>query len=175
VAAVGCLGARVLTVSITPTSSEQGVFATHLRLDSLLFGVLLSYLWHVRGLRSSALLRRWRFAILLVGIALVTPVFVWPVERHPWIPTYGLTLVYIGCGVILLAMLSMRIPERRPVGAVAALGAYSYSIYLWHLAVKHWIVAQLVHLPVQSWFIYACVYFGGAVVVGGGMARLIEY
>src|SRR5262249_26301156 len=100
---------------------------------------------------------------------------VWPVERHPWIPTYGLTLVYIGCGVILLAMLSMRIPERRPVGAVAALGAYSYSIYLWHLAVKHWIVAQLVHLPVQSWFIYACVYFGGAVVVGVGMARLIEY
>jgi len=176
VVAVACLVLRVMTVSVTPTSQDQGVFPTHLRVDSLLFGVLLSYLWHVRGLRNSPLLRRWRFALVAAGIALITPMFIWPIYARAWIPTYGLTLVYLGCGLLLLGVLNMQLDGSRTVALLAAIGAYSYSIYLWHLAVKQWVVGQLwAHVPTENWFFYSFVYFAGAIVLGVAMARLIEY
>ena len=59
---------------------------------------------------------------------------------------------------------------------LAAIGAYSYSIYLWHLPVRFWLVAELEqHTGIQNWVFYALVYYGGSIAVGIAFAKLIEY
>ena len=176
VIATACLVARLVTAWAEPFNYRVNIFPTHLRIDALFFGVLLSYLWNYRGLRENALLRRYRIAIGVAGVLLLAPAFVWQTETHPWIYTVGLTMFYLGSGLLLLSALSFEMRKRRVVTAVAALGAYSYSIYLWHLAIWAWLVPWLAfHVGTTSWFFVAGVYYVGAIVLGVLLAKLVEY
>ena len=53
---------------------------------------------------------------------------------------------------------------------------YSYSIYLWHLAVKKWVVPAIVHTlgwP-EGGIVALFVYMTASLLAGMTMARLIE-
>jgi peptidoglycan/LPS O-acetylase OafA/YrhL len=143
---------------------------THLRIDSLMFGVLLSYYWHLGELRSHA--RRLRVALIVVGISLLAPAFLFPLGLTSWIPTIGFTGLYLGSGSLLLGLLSMELPSTRFVRALAAVGTYSYSIYLWHWVIRFLAITFVVESA--GWFVYAMTYLGGALAVGILSAQLIE-
>lgn len=175
--AIGCLYGRILIGDARPYNNYTHLFGTHLRLDSLLFGVVLSYGWHFHGLDRSARLIRAVPLLYALGAILVVPAFLFPLETTPWLSSYGLTFLYMGCGALLLAMLHTPMQGSRATRVVAAIGACSYSIYLWHLAVAFWLIPAVEHMVGGQlpWMVYALTYLTGANVVGVLAAKVIEY
>jgi peptidoglycan/LPS O-acetylase OafA/YrhL len=119
------------------------LYPTHLRIDSLFFGVFLGYLhhFHAPAMRQFMAGRRSRIVLLLVSALLVSTCGVFAVDS-PIMLSFGLTALYIGFGGILMLTLYSDPRENRSppkwfgkyrVGdLVAFIGMYSYSIYLWH-------------------------------------------
>lgn len=177
VIALGCLTLRAVTAWAFPYSSTLHLFGTHMRLDSLFFGVLLSYGWQYRDWATNPRMRQSRTLLLLAGMTSLIPAFVFPIEANRLMTVFGLTLFYLGSGGILLGMLYSDMPDSRLVGAIAGIGAFSYSIYLWHMPVQTWgipMVERLLGYPL-SWPSYALVYLLGAIGVGIAAAHVVEY
>jgi peptidoglycan/LPS O-acetylase OafA/YrhL len=144
------------------------LFPTHTRLDALAFGVLLSVVWHFAPVRI-AVVRRWRWALVPVGLLLTLPCYLLSNE-HPLVLTLGLTLNFLGYGLVLAAALTLPRLLPRPLGpALAYVGFYSYSIYLWHLPFLAVVRNTLPEGPAA-----AAVFYVGSIVAGVVMARLVE-
>ncbi|HSU69689.1 MAG TPA: acyltransferase, partial [Tepidisphaeraceae bacterium] len=134
----GCLGLRLANPNHS-FSFETHLTPTHLRLDSLGFGVLLAYGHQFRpGVFSWV--PRYRIPLLVVGIALLSPMLAIDIERR-FVWTIGFTLTYLGYGCILIACLGAEHDvvggalRSRTARLIAFVGFYSYSIYLWHVVV----------------------------------------
>ena len=76
-----------------PFSMSTHMFATHIRMDSLFFGVLLSYCWHFKGLATHTWLARRSTLLFGIGVSLLLPAFLFQ-QRTMWIPVAGLTLFF---------------------------------------------------------------------------------
>jgi peptidoglycan/LPS O-acetylase OafA/YrhL len=117
-------------------------YASHLRLDGLLFGVMLSYLYHFEHGRTRHFCERWRAVLIPLGLLVVVVVAPWPsieqVSLYPsnsfWVGTIGFTLLYLGWGAVLMGAIALPAGAwSNPVARIGAwIGLYSYSIYLWH-------------------------------------------
>jgi peptidoglycan/LPS O-acetylase OafA/YrhL len=170
-----CLSLRVANLWIDPVYSHQRyLFPTHIRIDSLLLGVLLSWLWHERNLEAR-LARVPAWLLVAGGCVCLAPPFFLPVEQHTWISIIGLNLLAAGAGLLVLA--SMRLPRSsHPALRFAGeLGAASYSIYLWHLPVAVWGWSWLQQLTGSRDFgLYLTCYLGGSLAFGWFMNRLLE-
>lgn len=133
--AASAFAGRVLTWATAPAGADvlwTLAYPTHLRVDSLLCGVLLAWVSRFRPGAWQTLQRRPAICAS-VGLALVLPVGLGG-SAAPWVNVAGLTSLYLGYGLILIATLS--VPLDAPgvaMRGVAAIGVYSYSIYLWHL------------------------------------------
>lgn len=179
-AASALLVFRIVTVWQVPYSDQTHLFPTHLRFDSLLFGVLLSYWHHYHPERLAAVAVRWHRWLAAGGIALVLP-SVWIPLEHPFMHTVGLTLLYVGFGMILLAVLywpSSGASRLDPLwAAVARVGVYSYSIYLWHIPMREGVLITARMVTGGDALSYSeglVIYVVGSVLLGIGMARLVE-
>ncbi len=139
-AAVAFPVARIITTLRLPEFDfKTHVFATHLRLDALLYGVALSYVWHYQRDRLAfaerSAVRPW---LLVFGFASFVPPLLLP-QAHPIMRTVGLSGLSIGASLFVLwSMTGPRITSR-PISlaadVLAKMGFYSYAIYLWHLPV----------------------------------------
>lgn len=136
--AVLCFGLRARLTAQGVYDGPRIFFPTHLRIDSLLFGVLLAWVYHLRP-RQWLAFGRHRRMLALAGIALVSPMVFVPPATGPFVATVGFTLLYLGYGAILAAAIAPRATPpraaRRIVRAVAAVGTVSYSMYLWFVDV----------------------------------------
>jgi peptidoglycan/LPS O-acetylase OafA/YrhL len=144
---------------------QKSVFATHLRLDSLLFGTFLAYMCHLKP-QLFERITTYRLPLAMFGIAALLPAFVWQLEKTRAIYTFGFTLFYLGSGAILLALIK-GVPSNRLTEALAKLGTFSYPIYLFHAAVGAWLVPQATWLHVVCYFVFS-------VAIGAWMSKLIE-
>lgn len=177
VLSVICLSLRVLSFVYNGNSFRFFLLRApfHLRLDSLFFGVLVSYFYHYHPFRFREIVRRFKYLMLGMGIALFIPAFILT-ENIFLIPTAGYALLYLGSGLALSALVDHPLKTNPIVKAITALGYYSYSIYLWHLPVRV-LCARLLWqplLPHFNWGLYAIAYTLGSLVVGILMARLVE-
>jgi len=175
VVAVACLVMRLQ--ASYPFDYTKHLIPSHLRLDSLFFGVLLAFYYHRYPDAFLSLARRFRFPLLVLGVVMLAPAYLRNIDMGHNIYIYGFTLFYLGSGCLLVAALGFQGPPNRLTNAVAYIGSHSYSLYLWHMAVNAWGLFVLAKLFPQghNWFIYAAVYLIGSVVVGIGMATLIEF
>jgi peptidoglycan/LPS O-acetylase OafA/YrhL len=172
-----CLVLRLHLAISQPYDHSTHLFPTHLRIDSLFFGVLLSYLncFHDSALRR--FVGRVRIPLVLVSIALLSIPVLLPLGRNAFLSTYGLTLIAWGSGGLLLLAHYADIGDGWIVRGLARVGADSYSIYLWHMPVLLWLVPLTVGtagLGVSyTWMMI--VYVLAALVGGMWHARLIEW
>ena len=172
--AVACFALRYLTDVSRGFNYEVNIEETHLRIDSLFFGVLLSYLWNFRGLAESKFLRKNKFLIGFAGILCFIPAFVFELNDTFWLETFWLTMLYLGGGFLLLALLNSDFGDNKILHFLAEIGKYSYSIYLWNLPTHFWLT-KFTNLAVENWFLYILIYWTGTFVLGIGTAKLIEY
>jgi len=172
--AVVCFALRYYTNVYFGFRYAVNIEPTHLRIDSLFFGVFLSYLWNFRGLAESEILRKNKFLIGLIGVCCFVPAFIFELTTTLWLETFGLTMLYLGGGFALLALLKSDFGGNKLLRAFAEIGKYSYSIYLWNLPTHFWL-AKYTDLAAENWFLYALIYWTGTLALGIGTAKMIEY
>ena len=170
--ALASLALRLVTSSLRPYSHATHLFPTHLRMDSLFCGVVISYFYHYRSSNFLALARRYRTPAAILGVASLAPAFVYSLETTPWITTFGLTLFYLGGGLLLIAALGLD-GNQRALRPLAYIGSHSYSIYLWHVPV---LLLLLRVLGTRGgWPLHFALYLVAVVGVGVAMALLVEF
>ncbi len=174
--AIACLLMRFLTVYFFSFQYGRIIEPTHLRLDSLFFGVFISYLWHFRALSENEFLNRRKFSIGFAGLLLLLPAFIFDLKTNDWLGVIGLTMFYSGSGFIMLAALRSDFSHIPFSKTIAYLGTFSYSIYLWNLPAQLWISEAFNNLTGnENWYLYFCVYSAATLILGVGMSKLVEY
>ena len=171
---------RLQAIRIQPYTFYQNLFPTHLRMDSLMFGVLLSWLWNFRNLGSYLQNRSTRIYLLISGLILILPAFIFKIETNPWISIYGVIFFYTGAGMIIMGCISSRTLSKDFFAKLSKLGTYSYSIYIWHMPVRESILPQFYKLisplfSAMSWQVNLLFYILGSRTFGVIMANIIEY
>ncbi len=175
VVAAACLGMRCANHWMcSEYSLATSLFPSHLRIDSLFFGVLVAYAWHYHNLEQR-ISSTPTWLLVAIGASLMSPAFVWSVDEHRWIAIYGVILLYLGSGCILLAALRVRRTDSLIVRGLQSLGAASYSIYLWHMPVNAFAFPAIYAWTGFSQFeVYLASYLIGSLVFGWMMHRLVE-
>ncbi len=149
---------------------------------------MLAYFYHFHNARVvGALQKRGNRLALEAATAMLLGCCFGFAPESPFIQSFGFTLVYLGFGGLL--MLCLTAPEPRetssPVnfawqkisGALAFVGVYSYSIYLWHVPVQ--IVGTntlnaLSPVPLSP-ALLTWIYVAVSIPFGILMARLVEF
>jgi peptidoglycan/LPS O-acetylase OafA/YrhL len=171
---------RIKRAGALPYAHITHLCPSHLRMDSLFAGVLLSYVHHYRRSWLVRLARGRRALLLLAGCAAFLPAFLWARETTPFLYTFGFSLFYLGGGCVLIAMLGSEPPgPQRALAIPAYLGARSYSIYLWHMPVAIWLVPRiLATLELfglhAAWIVYLLIYVLVSLGFGVFMSILVE-
>ena len=174
----GCLLARFASNLALDTHSPLNFTMTHLRLDSLLAGVLIAYLHHFKTTAFTRDFHRYkRFLIPAALLALAWTPFFDPTPSF-FAKTSGFTLVAFAFSVLLcFFLLQPNINTRldavlaRPVvNAVSSIGVCSYSIYVMHTLVNntlHTLEQQLAmpHYPLLFFILSSGISIGLGVVL----------
>jgi peptidoglycan/LPS O-acetylase OafA/YrhL len=173
-----CLALRIWSsVAYRPYDHHLHYEPSHLRFDSLLFGVLLSYLHNFRGHVLSKLMSPpWRLPVSFLGIVALAPMLILD-SSHPFVYSYGFTLLYIGFGVVLLLAIYKEKPGAKPgivVRAIGAMGVYSYTIYLWHVPLAMVFTALAVRLNMVNQYALHLVYLAASIAAGVTASKLVE-
>jgi peptidoglycan/LPS O-acetylase OafA/YrhL len=119
---------------------------THLRIDSLLFGVLISYLFYFRKMELEKIFMKNSYLLYIICILglLWTP-FIDPVPSF-FVKTFGFSILYISFGILLIIFLLKininnilnNIFTVNIVNIVSKIGYCSYSIYIIHTFIIKW-------------------------------------
>ncbi len=161
-------------MTYTTFNEYTHMFGTHIRIDSLMFGVLLAYFYRFTSITRFTS-RIPLSALIVSAILLLSPPFFIVLEECKWFVTFGFIQLYIGSGLLLIAALRLNDSASGIIRAFASVGAASYSIYLWHMPVVGWgrtIVLRIAgNTPDEVYVILSVL---GSFLVGLLMNRLIE-
>ncbi len=181
-----CLGFRCIVNSRHPFNSYTHIFYTHIRADSLMFGVLLAYWYHFAS-ETLARVSQKRFLLSAISLLLISPAMIYNRESTLFLWTVGYTALYFGFGGVLLVMVNTQPGEgwlgKRLEGRTAQLlawiGTSSYTIYLWHglfalRPVESLDRHLLIHIPFIRWGFGMTLYIGLAIGVGVFAGALVD-
>jgi peptidoglycan/LPS O-acetylase OafA/YrhL len=174
VATAGFIGVRAVNFAVRDEFRLMKFwFATHLRLDSLLAGVAIAYAYHFHQEWFCRTFRPWRHVLVVLGAAVLSALAFWRGAISMWyLHIFAFTQFYLGAAGLLVGVLMCDIPRNAVTRSLARVGAYSYSIYLWHMAIMRWAVPHWQNA--LSWQQRQALYLVGAFVIGIAMAKLVE-
>jgi len=158
---VVCLALRVAR---HPTSPDEVRLALHFRADALFAGVALGYLFHFQNAAFRVMAGWWLIPLSLLGLI--------PLCRYgesAAAAPYVLTSNALGF-VCLVWWIIPRTRVRSPW--IEQIGVHSYSIYLWHLFVKWWLLSLLPGL--RSRFVLLALFVVASIVAGTSLGHLVE-
>jgi len=173
--AIFSLGVRVVhAVLVQPYNHFTHLFPTHLRLDSLSFGVLLSYWYRFHSDRFGSLVNRTRRLLLTISMLLIVPAFIFE-QANIITHTIGLTSFYLGYGGFMIAFLQIPLTMKGISGwllkGLSYIGKHSYPIYLFHLL----IISQLQKRQLLNGWLGLALYFVSSIAFGILISKLIEF
>lgn len=173
-----CLAGRIrLWILGFPFDYYTYVFPTHLRIDSLFFGVLLAYYYNHHRSEFIRVCSRYRLACLGAGTAILSLSMFFGLAYTPWVYTVGFSLFYLASGLILMAMLVIDVSRLSWARGLAYIGSHSYSIYLWHMVVKEWLTPWVFVdlLGLSSPFWEAAFFILASLILGILFSVVLEY
>ncbi|HEX4002185.1 MAG TPA: acyltransferase [Candidatus Acidoferrales bacterium] len=184
--AVLCMSFRAVSACIGTPNYHTTYAATHARIDSLFFGVLLGYFYHFRPHVLERLMGSTgnRLLVAVCSAGLLSPLFFYS-RFTKFFAVFGYTCNYLAFGGILLVALYHKGILRgwieraaRAVGTgLAMVGMYSYSIYLWQGPGGAWLpglLKRMFHVSFRGNARFA-VYVVGSLVIGITMSKIVEY
>ena len=139
------LAVRIVTVWSNAASSVHNITSSHLRIDSLLMGVLVSYFYYFKlDKLKSIFFQNTRLLFCLSFCLLSFTPFI-KIEHSLFIQTLGFVFLYIAFAIILVFFLlkegivsQLNATFTKPVvNLVSKIGYCSYSIYVIHTAVNY--------------------------------------
>ncbi|HEY1808681.1 MAG TPA: acyltransferase [Acidobacteriaceae bacterium] len=148
---------------------------THNRIDSLLCGVILALLFYFFPERFAFISRRKLPLALIVGLVVI---FLCTVQSNLISDTIGLTLLYLGAAAFLLLVYShsQRIRQWLVYRIIAAIGVYSYAIYLYQNSIRYPSLHIAMHFPAPlRWPVLMIFQYSAAILAGVIMTRLVEW
>jgi peptidoglycan/LPS O-acetylase OafA/YrhL len=153
---------------------------THLRIDSLFFGVWLAYLYHFKSQILVSLVRRHTLLLVLITCLTLTTPLLFHLDNSRFMYSLGFTLLYIGFGALLLLSLICTFANKhvilKQLSPIARLGQRSYSIYLWHMmAYALSVKICSPHTSLAAFSTQITLYFFGSIVIGSLAASMIEF
>ena len=173
-----CIAVLIIrTASYVAIGTGMSQWETHTRLDSLLFGVLLSYYMYNSRRQFDELLEL-RLLLTFLSILVFAIALVSGGHQSAYMSTAGYTVNYICFSALLLLVYGyegalIRTPMYR---ATAWIGRYSYGIYLWHLSVREPAVKLCSHLPPSvGWLVLLIVQYAAAIALGVLVTKLVEF
>ncbi|HWE03310.1 MAG TPA: acyltransferase [Tepidisphaeraceae bacterium] len=174
IVAIASLGMRIASACSSEYEFFHSLARSHLRMDSLFFGVLLGYwYWFEKArLRQFVVVRSGKMVAL--GLALLMLPFV--VRRGtPIIYVLWPTVLYLASGLLLLPLAFIELPHSIAVRGLAAIGMNSYAIYLFHVPVSAWGTQSFIRIGIGSGTaLSGLMYVTVSVLVGVMMTWLIE-
>lgn len=170
------LGVRVLLTLIRDLPWTNFYYPSHMRFDSLFFGVLLGYFYQYRRnvfLRAGKL---WPLFLALTPVLILAYVF--PVEQSRLSYTFGFTVFYLVFGgLVIVARTHPAFGSAGPMKLIAIVGVYSYTVYLAHSVIYELPGVEHVRLFVISYFGNVgdrVLFFVGSIILGALISHLIE-
>jgi peptidoglycan/LPS O-acetylase OafA/YrhL len=174
--------------SYKPIEFWKIMFLTHLRIDALFCGVVIGYFHYFRPeLIPGIFGNLWRRVALEGATALLIGCcFAFPVESQ-FMQSFGLTFVYLGFGGLLILCLTapareessslMSVAWIKTSGALAFVGVYSYSIYLWHIPIETYGLRGVVALSPVTLSLVSLTYIYIVISIPFGimMAHIVEF
>lgn len=131
---------RLFSNIIFPQEHYKNFSMTHLRIDSLLFGVLIAYFYYFKNTYFRNLFRsnQYLFAIICILCLSWTP-FIEPIPSF-FVKTLGFSLLYFAFGILLMFFLLKsninhtinRVVSAKVANMISKIGYCSYSIYIIH-------------------------------------------
>lgn len=151
--------------------------ATHFRIDSLLYGVLLSYLYQYRKVWLETFIKE--HCILNIVLSILPFIFpiMFQLNDSRFMYTIGFTFLYLGFGSLLLFSLTAKYNYNSSwiMYLLAQIGRRSYSIYIWHMLV-YWLsfVMFTTEQSLIAFYLHTTSYILGSVLVGIVSTTFIE-
>lgn len=153
----------------------ESAYFTHLRIDSLLVGVFLTWLYRYRPI----IFAWWAKYVSIFVFLIMSPMALAVAEKGAYDVIqlkYGFVLLYVYFGNLLMMLVQFENGLRyRIFDLPVKIGVYSYSIYLWHIPVKFLFTGFIArHVSLGYWtnlFGYLIVCIG----LGYVLYRLVEY
>jgi peptidoglycan/LPS O-acetylase OafA/YrhL len=166
--------ARAATIAHAPYATPTHRFPTHLQIDSLFTGVVLSYYFHTEAGLAGAIRRYAPWLAIGAAFCLTLAQSISnPTTRY----LAGHLLTNAGFGALVLIAVVIGSPVGRLSRIAAQIGTQSYSIYLWHAAVLGFgsvFIPRLIGRPVTFYETVGW-YVPGSFVVGVLTAKCIEF
>ncbi len=179
---IGVLMLRFATWHVlSDYSYRTHFFPTHLRLDSLLFGVFISYIYHFEQEYFVRIGTRYTKLILALIVIILGLPFFYLIDSY-FIGTIGLTLLYLAFGALLWISITyekhilQKVWLMPVIRLLSFVGFYSYSIYLFHVMVGAFlmpIVVKFLPFTVHNKILFTT-YSILSVLLGVITSKLIE-
>jgi peptidoglycan/LPS O-acetylase OafA/YrhL len=158
------LGLRIYNLGYPEFNFFRDYARSHIRFDSLFFGVLLNHMYRRKKLT------KWKSPVgVLLALAGVSLSFLFSMDdsRYTRIDTVVLPAINPVCfGYLMIRMLPVRGAWMKPF---AYIGKYSYPIYLFHGSVN-----DFAHRFFTGWE-YGLAYFSISLIIGIFISKILEY
>lgn len=145
-----CIVFRIISNLSFPGQTIRNFSMTHLRIDSLLAGVLVSYWYNFKFDSLKNIFKKYTKYLLVISFGLLTfTPFIEPVPSF-FVKTIGFSMLYLSFGILLIYFLVNEningklnsILTKPVIDAVSKIGFSSYSIYIIHTFVIRMVEAH---------------------------------
>lgn len=181
---VFCLFIRIISNVYLSENDHKNITMSHLRMDSLLMGVFISYLFYFKNNYLTNFFIVNKVLLLTIAVLLISFTPFIDFEESLFVRTFGFSFLYVSFGILLIYFLVDtnvnttldKVFSSKVVDSISKIGLSSYSIYIIHGFVSFFI--SVINVYILKWeinnYIIFIISFTTSILSGIFMTTYIE-